>query len=95
MKSPTTGCRADTLAESPGREVHWRLQKFNPRTKTWKDVDLSALDEDFAVSIEFGVPESGGGSGRMWIEFETQPRKPKKPPPKKKRLPKIAETQPR
>ena len=81
------------MEESPGREVRWRIQKFDSKTKTWVDIELPKLEEDFAVSIEFRVPESEGRSGRRRIEFETQPRGPKKKKPPPKRI--EFETQPR
>jgi hypothetical protein len=82
----------DPLKESPGREVHWRIQEFDSRTKTWKEISLSEVDEDFTVTIEFVVPDSNGKGKRRRIEFETQPRGPKKKhPPKRIEF----ETQPR
>jgi hypothetical protein len=82
----------DPLKESPGVEVRWTIQEFDTRTKTWKDIDLSELDEDFTLTVEFGVPDSNGEGAHHRIEFETQPRGPrKKHPPRKIKF----ETQPR
>jgi hypothetical protein len=66
----------DPLKESPGREVHWRIQEFDSRTKTWKEISLSEVDEDFTVTIELETQPRGPKKKHppKRIEFETQPR---------------------